>query len=96
MKKVVTLFVAIGLIIALIVNCAFFSTPDEIEIYFNNCVVVEVDDSADTVECVDTCGEVWAFYGTDEWQVGDSVVLTMDTCKTQSIYDDTIISVKGL
>ena len=87
---------AIGLIIALSVNCAFFSIPDEVEIYFNNCVVVEIDDSADTVKCVDTCGEAWEFYGADEWQVGDSVVLTMDTCQTQSIYDDTIISVKGL
>ena len=96
MKKVVTLFVAIGLIIALSVNCAFFSVSDEMEIYFNNCVVVEVDDSADTVECVDTCSEVWAFYGTDEWQAGDNIVLTMDTCNTQSIYDDTIINVNGL
>ena len=96
MKKVITLFMAIGLIIALSVNCAFFAIPNETEIYFNNGVVVEVDNSADTVKCVDACGEAWEFYGTDGWQIGDNVVLTMNTCQTRSIYDDTIISVKGL
>ena len=54
--------------------------------------VVGVDYEADVVACVDTVGNVWEFYGVEDWQEGDFAVLTMNTNGTKTIYDDEIAS----
>ena len=53
--------------------------------------VVGVDNEEDVVACVDTTGNVWEFYGVEDWCEGDFVLLLMDTCGTQTIYDDTVL-----
>lgn len=55
--------------------------------------VVGVDNEADIVACVDTIGNVWEFYGAENWSEGDCAILTMDTNGTNTIYDDEIINV---
>ena len=56
--------------------------------------VVGVDKKADVVACVDTVGNVWEFYGVENWQEGDFATLTMDTCGTTNIFDDKIVKVE--
>ena len=53
--------------------------------------VVGVDEEKDVVACVDTVGNVWEFYGVEDWYEGDFVLLLMDTCGTQTIYDDAVL-----
>lgn len=53
--------------------------------------VIGVDNEEDVVACVDTVGNVWEFYGVEDWYEGDFVLLLMDTCGTQTIYDDAVL-----
>lgn len=52
--------------------------------------VVEIDKTADVVTCEDSNGNLWDFYGVEDWQKGDCVSLLMNTNGTENIYDDTI------
>ena len=36
-------------------------------------------------------GNIWEFYGVEDWEVGDSCALTMYDNKTEQIFDDEII-----
>ena len=56
--------------------------------------VVGIDKKADVVACVDTAGNVWEFYGVEDWQEGDLATLTMDACGTTNIFDDKIVKVE--
>lgn len=53
--------------------------------------VVEISPSADVVACVDGAGNLWEFYGVEDWQVGDFASLLIDSKGTPSIYDDEIM-----
>ena len=53
--------------------------------------VVEVNQENDLVACVDGAGNVWEFYGAEDWQMGDFASLLMDDNGTpETIYDDII------
>ena len=61
-------------------------------LYPRTTVITFVDTITDTVMCEDAVGEVWEFYGCDDWAEGDICTLLMEnTGKVDSIYDDTII-----
>ena len=61
-------------------------------LYPRSTVVTFVDTITDIVMCEDTVGEVWEFYGCNDWAEGDICTLLMEnTGKADSIYDDTII-----
>ena len=48
----------------------------------------------DVIACEDSNGNIWEFEGSG-YQVGDEVVLVMDTnCTSNTIYDDMIINIK--
>lgn len=49
---------------------------------------------ADVVECVDGAGNVWEFFGCEDWQEGDFAALLMNDKGTPSIYDDEIITAR--
>lgn len=51
--------------------------------------VVEI--SADTVTVETSTGNLFEFYGSEDWFIGDCVSLTMDSCGTQRVTDDIII-----
>lgn len=52
--------------------------------------VVEVDRDNDIVTCEDSNGNLWEFYGCEDWQEGDCASLLMNSKGTPSIYDDAI------
>jgi hypothetical protein len=56
--------------------------------------VIDVDTVSDTVQIEDSHGEVWEFFGTENFQKGNSVIVLMDDQSTSSVYDDTILSVR--
>ena len=49
-----------------------------------------IDRDTDVVTCEDYTGNLWEFYGVEDWQVGDNANLLMDTMGTESIYDDEV------
>ena len=54
--------------------------------------VVELDNKDDVVVVEDEFGHLWEFYGIEDWQVNDCVVLVMNDQGTQAMEDDTIVS----
>ena len=56
--------------------------------------VVEVNEAADLVTVMDSTGNLWAFYGYEDWQVNDCASLVMYDAGTQSIYDDEVIGAR--
>mgnify|MGYP006916172026 CR=1 FL=1 len=60
------------------------------ECYALATVVVEIDRDNDTVICEDSNGNLWEFYGCEDWQEGDCASLLMNSKGTPSIYDDAI------
>lgn len=66
----------------------------EPEYYPAAAVVFEIDRESDTVFAEDYNGNVWAFYGAEDWVCGDVVSLMMCDMGTQTIYDDEIVSVR--
>lgn len=57
-------------------------------------LVVKVDRENDTVTCLDSVGNTWQFYGTEDWQEGDCASLLMWDNGTESITDDEIHSAR--
>lgn len=51
---------------------------------------INIEDDSVTVE--DSNGNLWDFYGTEDWEVGDGCSLLMDSNGTDNIEDDIIIS----
>ena len=54
--------------------------------------VVKVDYSTDLVDVVDANGNIWQFYGCEDWDVNDLCACLMDDNNTEIIYDDVIVS----
>lgn len=52
--------------------------------------VVELDHENDVVVCEDFNGNLWEFYGCEDWQVGDIASLLMNSHGTEQIFDDEI------
>lgn len=61
------------------------------EIYPLTTVVVSVDAENDVVTCIDYNGNLWEFYGCEDWEQGDIASLLMKNCGTAEIFDDEII-----
>lgn len=57
-------------------------------------LVVKIDRENDTVTCIDSVGNTWQFYGTEDWQEGDCASLLMWDNETESITDDEIHSAR--
>ncbi len=53
-------------------------------------IVTEVDRQNDIVAFEDFNGNIWTFYGTEDWQVEDIIAVIFDDMGTGSIYDDEI------
>ena len=56
--------------------------------------VVELDRKNDIVVCEDFNGNLWEFYGCEDWQIDDIASLLMDNNGTPTIYDDEIVSAR--
>lgn len=89
MKKILlltlvfTLAVCLGVLINLgkETNYNYYSLTTE---------VVDLDRQEDVVICEDCNGNLWSFYGCEDWMIGDCASLLMYDNRTPIIYDDII------
>ena len=88
MKNINVLKVVV--VVAVIVYCVMCLTACALLTYNKEAVVV--DNADGVVTCEDEAGELWCYEG--EASIGESVVLTMYSKGTHTIYDDEIVSVK--
>ena len=86
MNKLLILILAI-VIIACTCSCGKSST-----LYPETGKVVSISGDAVTVET--STGNVFEFYGSEDWFIGDCVSMIMDSCGTVEVNDDMIITVK--
>jgi hypothetical protein len=86
MKAIKTLVIT-TLMALTMTSCA----PVQNEIYTKKMTVTEINTAEDVVVLVDTEGHEWAFYGVENWLVGDNCTCTMDSNGTEDITDDAII-----
>lgn len=86
MKSIKTLVATILMALAL-TSC----TPVQSETYTREMTVTEINTAEDVVILVCTEGHEWAFYGVENWCVGDECTCTMDNNGTEDITDDEII-----
>ena len=86
MKKLLIIILAIA-IIACTCSCGKSST-----LYPETGKVVEICN--DTVSVETSTGNVFEFYGSEDWFIGDCVSMIMDSCGTVEVNDDIIITVK--
>ena len=63
------LFVAISVLLACAIHADAHNNGTH---YALTCEVVEVDREADTVTCEDSNGNLWEFYGCEDWHFGKS------------------------
>lgn len=75
-----------------------FCTPTpkkESNYYPMTAVVVSVDNPADIVTIKDCNGNIWEFFGTEDWMIGDICTCIMYDNKTPlTIYDDEIYNTR--
>ena len=74
----------------LIIACGATIASAE-EMYPMTAKVVNVDYTTDTVTVENFNGFLYAFFGCEDWQVGDCCSLIMGDNGTESIYDDIIM-----
>lgn len=86
----------IKILIASLLTALSLTTPqyDLGNTYPRAMEVVELETETDTVVCVDAVGLEWAFYGIEDYFVGDIVIATMYDEGTENIYDDSIIDTR--
>ena len=60
-------------------------------LYTNTYVVTDFESATDTVVVEDTMGNEWAFYGIEDYQIGDDIIAVMYDNSTMSIYDDSFV-----
>ena len=92
MKKVICALMVLELLVA---GAAMGRAKGETieDVYAITTVVVELDHRNDTVTCQDFNGNLWAFYGVEDWMVGDVATLMMWNAETDTIYDDEVVGV---
>lgn len=60
-------------------------------IYVSKGTVINTNEDLDIVSVVDCDGEVFEFYGVEDWFVDDNCLLVMNNNNTKDITDDIII-----
>ncbi len=90
---VVTAFLTLAVIGGLIALVVLSEKPAA-DSYALTTKVVELDRENDVVVCEDFNGNLWEFYGCEDWQIDDVASLLMDDNGTSTIYDDEIVSTR--
>ena len=85
MKRVLIITTIVFMVLAKILK-------PESENYPETGKVVSISGDAVTVET--STGNLFEFYGSEDWFIGDCVSMIMDSCGTENITDDIIITVK--
>ena len=75
--------------------CISAPKEEESNYYPMTTIVISVDDSADIVTIEDYNGNIWEFFGAEDWMVGDICTCIMYNNQTFSTsYDDEICNTK--
>ena len=90
MKKVITLIIMALIVVTIAIN-AKAEDPTH-EVYPRAMEIVEFERNTDTVVCVDAVGLEWAFYGIEDWSIGDVVIVMLDNNGTPETMVDDIIT----
>lgn len=90
---IVTAFLTLAVIGGLIALVVLSEKPVA-DSYALTTKVVELDNENDIVMCEDFNGNLWEFYGCEDWQIDDIASLLMDDNGTPTIYDDEIVSAR--
>ena len=63
--------------------------------YYPRAGIVDfIDRAQDEVYVVDGTGNLWTFYGVEDWEVGDGIAMIFDDAGTAGISDDIIVSAR--
>lgn len=90
--KIFTIAMTLIIFAILFIACSpTKETPATHDYYALATTVCAVDREADVVVCEDYNGNVWEFYGAEDWEVGDNANLLMDSMNTATIYDDATV-----
>lgn len=90
----------VGVVVNAVVGCAFLTPQEQVAAetipseYILRAEVIEVNPLEDTVVCEDINGKAWEFYGADDFQQGEFVLLLMNDEATETIYDDEVLDVR--
>jgi hypothetical protein len=83
---------------AMLITCnvsTFRANAIDVENYYpRTAIVYSFDTVSDTVKVIDFAGEMWEFYGIEDWMIGDIVSMMMYDNNTESIYDDEIVEIR--
>lgn len=92
-QNIFALLAAYILLVAFIaMGCAVCAKAEAIEdVYAMTTVVVALDHEEDSVTCQDFNGNLWVFYGVEDWSVGDVATLIMWNAESDIIYDDEVL-----
>lgn len=83
--KFLALIIALILLIWLILQLDFYPKTGEI---------FKVDYRENLVYIVDETGNIWTFYGAENWRRGDVCSLIMSGHFTETVFDDSIVKVE--
>lgn len=86
MRKILILILILATLLALVSACG------KSTLYPETGKVVEICNDEVVVETY--TGNLFAFYGAEDWMIGDCISLIMDGCGTAEVNDDIIIAVK--
>jgi hypothetical protein len=71
-----------------------YAKPVESQQYALTTKVVDLDFENDLVTCEDCNGNLWQFFGVEDWEIEDGASLLMNDSGTPEIWDDVIESVR--
>lgn len=92
MKKLISIVTVILLLASCVIFAGAGSKTENL--YALTTVVVTLESDTDTVVVEDATGHIWAFYGIEDWQLGDGASLLMSDSGTENICDDEILSAR--
>lgn len=71
------------------------TTTEQVNNYYAlTAQVVETNRTQDVVTVKDSTGNLWEFYGVEDWEIGDCASMVMDDMGTDRIYDDEVVNVR--
>ena len=83
MRKILILILILATLLALVSACG------KSTLYPETGKVVEICN--DTVSVETSTGNIFEFYGSEDWSIGDCVSMTMDSCGTPKVKDDMVV-----
>lgn len=92
MKKIYVIIWVILIIIALIMSIIPVIVYADNILYPTCGIITEIKDNI--VTFTDFNGNMWSFYGAEDWEINDICAVIMDNNGTETIYDDIITSIR--